>query len=96
MNLTGIKLDEFVDLSSVDADLDGVVDLDERIRVTYGTAVAGNNARHSLQPNTNLLYLTQLVLGFLCRDSVNGKATLDVVDDTEVLVRLLNTHNVCR
>jgi len=92
--ISRIKLDEFIDLSRIDADLDRVVDLDERVRVADGTAVASDDAGHALQSNLNFLHLTQLVLRFLRSDPVNCKATLDVVDDTKVFVRLLDTHDV--
>lgn len=40
------------------------------------------------------LNLSELVLGLLFSDTVNGETTLGVVDETEVLASLLDTNNV--
>ena len=59
---TGLEFDEVLDLSCGDIDLHRIVDADQRVGVTDGTGVVGDNVRHSLRADHQLLHLTQLVL----------------------------------
>lgn len=93
-NITGVELDEVGDFASFELELDSVVDLDQRVRITDGAAVVGNNVWDALSTNTSLLDLQKLVGSLLGGDAVNGKAALDVVEKTEVLARLLEGDNV--
>lgn len=88
------KLDKGGDLSSGQIDLDSVVDLDERIRVSDGSAVMGNKVRDSLLANLDSLDLSELVGSLLIGDSMDGKSALDVVDKSEVLASLLELDHV--
>lgn len=60
--LTSIKLDEVGDLSTLQVNADGVVDLDERVWVADGAGVVGHQVRDSFGANDDLLHLTQFVL----------------------------------
>lgn len=53
-----------------------------------------NQEWDSTTTKLDALDLAQLVLGLLGLDSVDGEATLGVVDETEVLASLLNGDNV--
>ena len=93
-NVTVVKLDERLNLASSKVDLDGVVNLDGGVGVADGAAVVGNNVRNTLLTELNTLNLTELVLSLLTSDSVDSKATLDVVDKTEVLAGLLKRNDI--
>lgn len=102
---------------SGEKELDGVVDLDVRVRVSDGPSVVGDDVRDTTSTELNTLdlaelvctsiehqlccplsatpiLLSQLTLGLLLSDAVDGESTLDVVEDTEVLSRLVNGDNV--
>ena len=93
-DVAGIELDEIRDLALLQIKLDGVVDLDERVGVTDRAAVVGDDVRHTLRTNCGLANLQKLVGGLFRSDAVDSEATLDVVQQTEVLARLLNGDNI--
>lgn len=90
-----LELDVVRDLSRVNVKLDGVVDLDEGVGVTDGATVVGDNERNTLGTKLETADLAELVLGLLRGDTVNRKAALGVVYQTEVLVGLLDGDDVC-
>ena len=81
-----IKLDKLGDLVLLKVEFDGVVDLDEGIRVSDGSAVMGDDMGDTLGSKSDLANLEELVGCLLLGDSVDGETTLDVVEETEVLV----------
>lgn len=93
-DVTSLKLDEGLNLVSLQVKTDGVVGADQRIRVTDSTAVMGNNEGDTLGTNLHLTDLAELVLGLLIRDTVDNKATLNVVKDAEVLTSLLDLDDI--
>lgn len=93
-NITGTKLDVGNDLTSGKFDLDGVVSLDNGVRVTNSATIVCNKERNTLLTKLDLLDLGKLVRSLLLRDLVDGKTTLNVVDETEVLTSLLKGDNV--
>jgi len=93
--LTLLEGDNFDNLVLQEVKLDRVSDLDDRVRVTDGTSIVGNDERNTLGSELNLLDLEKLVSSLLLRDSVDGEATLDVVKETEVLSRLLDRDDIC-
>ena len=94
--VTSLELDEFRDLARLDLELHGVVDGNRGIGVTDGTAIVGGNVVNALGSDGGLLDLQKLVGSLLRGDAVDGEAALDVVEETEVLARLLNRENICR
>lgn len=60
-NGTGIEADEFSNLSSLDIDLDSVVDTDGRVRIADGAGIMGNEIRNPLSAQLNTLDLSELV-----------------------------------
>lgn len=92
--VTSLELDEVGDLARLNVELDGVVDLDQRVGVTDGTSIVGGDVGDTLSTNSGLLDLEELVGGLFGGDAVDGKATLDIVQDTEVLARLLKRDNI--
>lgn len=66
-------------------ELDGVVGLDDWVRVTDGSSVVGKEVRNSLLSERVGLDLQELEGSLLGGDSVDGESSLDVVKETEVL-----------
>jgi hypothetical protein len=103
-----VKLDKVDNLASLQVELDGVVDLDQRIRVADGTTVVRNQERNTLGAQLDLLDLAKLVLrgaklsfankranlGFFGGDAVDREATLDVINQAKVFARLFNGNDV--
>lgn len=92
--VTSLELDEVEDLAGGDINLNGVVLLDERVRVADGAAIVGNDVRDSLGLSTLLDDLGELVLGLLSSDFVENETALSVVQDTELVARLLDLDNI--
>ena len=93
-NGAGVELDEVGDLASGQLNLDGVVDLDQRVGVTDRAAVVGDDVGNTTVANGHLTDLEELVGSLLRGDAVDGEAALDVVEETEVLAGLLNGDDV--
>lgn len=93
-DVASVELDEIGDLAGLELELDGVVNLDGGVRVTDGTAIMSDDVWDGLGADTGLADLQQLVGGLLRGDTVDGEAALDVVQETEVLARLLDRDDV--
>lgn len=93
-DVASVKLDKVDDLVLLEVELDSVVDLDSRVRVTDSAAVVGDDMGDTLVSEGGLLYLEELVGGFLGGDAVNGESSLYVVEDSEVLAGLLDGDNI--
>lgn len=93
-NVTGIEFYKVGDLSLFKIKLDGVIDLNERVGVTNGTAIVSDDVGNTLSTNGNLPDLEELVGSLLGCDAVDGETAFDIVEETEVFTRLLNSDNV--
>ena len=91
---TSVKGNKVEDLLRLNVESDSVVDLDGRVGVSDGAAVVGDNVGNATGTELHLLDLEELVGGLLGGDAVNDEAALNVVEDTEVLARLLDRNNV--
>lgn len=91
---TGIEADELADLAGGEVDLDGVVDTDGGIGIADGAGIVRDEVRDALLAELDTLDLAELVLGLGIGDTMNGEATLGVVDETEVLAGLLDRDDV--
>ncbi|KAG1239619.1 hypothetical protein G6F68_018459 [Rhizopus microsporus] len=89
-NITHIKLDKIFNLASFNIETNGIIRLDQRIRITNGTTVMSSNVRNTLRTNQYLLDLAQFVLGLFVGNTMNSKATFNVIDETEVFTSLFN------
>ena len=74
--------------------LDGVVDLDVRVRESDGPSVVSNDVRNLSLADLLLSDLAELEFSLLCVNSVWLESSLDVIEDSEVFVGLLNGDNV--
>ena len=92
--VASVKLDKVGNLSLLEVETNSVVDLDQRIGVTDGATVMGNNVGDTLVADGDLADLEELVGSLLRGDAVDGEAALDVVEETEVLARLLDRDDI--
>ena len=91
---TSVKLDEISNLASLQINLNGVIHLDEGIRVAGSASTMGHQMKDSFCPHKDPSHFTQLVLGLLRCNTMNSKATLGVIDQTKILSRLSNADDV--
>jgi len=93
-DVTGVELDPVGDLAAADVELDGVADLAVWVRVSDGSAVVCDQVWDVLLGVEDLLDSAELVAGLLGGDSVDDESALGVVDETEVLVGLVQSDDV--
>lgn len=80
-----LELEASIDGSGSEVKLDGIVDTDLGVRVSNGSTVMGDNVRDRVFANALSLDLAELELGFLLGDLNGGEASLNIVEDSEVL-----------
>ena len=93
-DVTDLELDEVSDLGGLNIVTDGVVGLDQRIGITDGATIVGDNVRDTLGTELNLANLAKLVLGLLLSDAVDSETSLNVIDETELLTGLLDGDDI--
>lgn len=93
-DVAGVELDKVGDLVVLQVEADGVVSLDQRIGVADSATIVGDDVGDTLLANHNLLDAAKLVLGLLIGDAMDGEATFNVIDETEVLTSLFNGNNI--
>ena len=89
-----VELDEVSYFACLQINLNGVVHLDEGIRVPNSTSIMGHQVRDSFCAHKDLSHFAQFVLGLLRCNTMNSKATLGVIDQTEVLSGLVNADDI--
>ena len=89
-----VELDEVSYFACLQINLNGVIHLDEGIRVPNSTSIMGHQVRDSFCAHKDLSHFAQLVLGLLRCNTMNSKATLGVLDQTEVLSVLVNADDI--
>jgi len=97
-NNTGVEFDEVRDLASSEINLNSVVDLDSWVGVTDSSSIVRDQEWDSAFAQLHSLDLAKLVFCLLSLDSMNGEATLGIVDKTEVLASLFDgddVHEAC-
>ena len=92
--VASVKLDKVGDLALLNVEANSVVDLDQGVGVTDRAAVVGDDVGDTTVADGHLADLEELVGSLLRGDAVDGEAALDVVEETEVLARLLNGDNI--
>merc|ERR1712156_381031 len=86
--------DDVLHLVGGQVQLDAVVHLGVGVRVPDGAAVAGVKVRDTLGASGDSPHPAELVGSLGGGDPVDGEASLDVVDDPEVLAGLVNLDHV--
>lgn len=89
-----LELEERLDLSGSNVDLDGVVDLDLGVGVTNCATIVCDKVGNGLLAELDAANLAEFVLSLLVGDAVDGETALGVVNKTEVLSSLGQRNNV--
>jgi hypothetical protein len=93
-NVSRLKLDVVDNLVVDQVELDGVVGLDDGVRVSDGSSVVGDEVGDTLLAELVGLDLQELVRSLFRGDSVDGESTLDVVQQSEVFTGSLDGDDV--
>lgn len=93
-NVANFELDKIGNLAVFNVITNSIVGLDQRIGVTNGTAIVGDDIWNALGSKLDFSDLAKLVLGFLVGDAVDSEATFHVIDETEVLTSLLDRDDI--
>jgi hypothetical protein len=78
-DVAGLEVDEIDNLVLLKIELDGVVRLNGRVRVSDGTAIVGDNVGNAFVADGNLANLEEFVGSLLRGDAVDCETTLDIV-----------------
>lgn len=89
-----IEFNVIGDFRGGNVQLDGIVGLDDWIRVADGATVVCDQEWNTLGTQLCLLDLAQFVFSFFSRNTMDGKATLNIVDQTEVFTGLFDGHDI--
>jgi hypothetical protein len=89
-----IKLEELGHAARLKVNLDGVVNLDVWVRVANGATIVGDNVWNTLLANLSLLDFAELELSLVVIDLVDGIATLNIEEKTEVLLGLWDGDDI--
>lgn len=91
---TNLELDNTGDGLALEVELDGVVDLDVWVRESDGSTVVGDDVWNLRLADLLLGDLAEFEFSFLGVHSVWLEFSLDVIEDSEVLVGLLDADNI--
>mmetsp|Transcript_58060 Transcript_58060/g.147305 ORF Transcript_58060/g.147305 Transcript_58060/m.147305 type:complete len:224 (-) Transcript_58060:7-678(-) len=81
-------------LTRGDVDTHRVVDLHVRVGVAERAPIVSDGVRDALGTTVDLLHAAELVARLLLHDLVQHEALLGVVEQAEVLLRLLDLHDI--
>jgi len=68
--------------------------LDERVWVPDGATIMSNQIGNSSRASRNLNNTTELIFSFLRGDLVEDEATLDIVQDSEIVICLFDGQDI--
>lgn len=92
--VTSVELHHIRDLSLFEIELNGIVRLDVRIRITDSATVMRHDVWHAVRADRKPANFEELVCRLLRCNAVDCETTLDVVQKAEMLARLLNGDNI--
>jgi hypothetical protein len=92
--IANIELNVTNNLIGVQINLNGIIDLDGRIRETDGTSIVSNNEGNLLAGELALDNLAKLVLSLLLIHTMKNKATLHIIQKTETVSTVLKGNNI--
>lgn len=90
-----VELDKVSDFILLEVELNGIVDMDERVGVADRATIVGDNMRDATVADSDATNFEEFVFGFLRCDAMNSKSALNIVEETEVFTRLFNRNDIC-
>ena len=94
-DVPSVKLDKIGNLVLLEVEAHSVIGSDKRVGIPDGASIVSNNVWDTPRTNSHTLHFEKLIVRLLWGDTVNGKATLDIIQQTEVLARLFDRYDVC-
>jgi len=92
--ISSFELDEVQNLAGRNIKSDDIVNLDQRVWITDGSAIVRNKVRNALWAGSHFLDAAKLVFCFLGGNLVEDKSALDVIQQTEVVSGLFNGDDI--
>lgn len=93
-DVSSVEFDEVDDFALLEVEFDGIVSADGRVGVPDGAAVVGDHMGNTLGTDVYTSDFEEFVGSFLRCDAVDSEATLDIVQQTEVLARLFDGDDI--
>jgi len=88
------ELDGINDFAGGNVHLDRVVGLDQRIRITDGSAVVRHQEGNSLRTHSHLPHAAQLVRRFFWSDAMDSESSFGIIDQSEVFVGSFDSNDI--
>ena len=82
------------DLVLDEVEFDGIVDFNGRIGVTDRTTIMADDVGDTFGTELVFAHFAEFEIGFFRADPVNSESALDIVEQTEVFARSLNSDDV--
>jgi len=92
--VSSVKLDEAGHFALFNVEFDGIIRTDVGIGVSDSASIMGNNVWNTLVTELELFDFAKFVGSLLRCDSVNGKASLDIVQQPEVFTTLFDGDDI--
>lgn len=92
--VSSFELDEVKDLAFGDVPPDGVIHLNEWIRIPDSSSVVSDQEGDAFRSSCHFLHSEQLVRCFFGRDFVENEPSLHVVQESEVIACLFNLDDI--
>jgi len=93
-NVPGVKFDEVSDLALLEIKFDCIIGFNRRIRITNRASVVSDEVGNGTRANSYSADFQKLVGGFFGCDTVDGEATFDIVEKSEVLSRFFDRDDI--
>lgn len=89
-----VEFDEVGDFALLEVELDSVVGTNMGVGVTNGATIVGDNVGDTTVTNGDAADLQEFVGSFLWGDAVDGEATLNIVQETEMFARFFDGDDI--
>lgn len=93
-DVSGVELDEASDFALFNVEFDSVVRADFGIGISDSASIMGNNEWNTLVTKLELFDFAEFVASLLRCDSVNCKASLDIVQQPKVFTALFDGDDI--
>jgi len=92
--VSSFKLDKVDNLALIKVVSDSVMNLDQGVWVSNGSAIMSDQVRDSFASLCNLLDSKKFVRGLILGDSMENKPSLDIIHESEIVSSLVNRDHI--
>jgi len=89
-----LELNDSVDGTSAEVNLDTIIDLNVWMGIPDGSAIVSDNMWDLFFANSLLGDLAELETGFFVINSMGKESTFGIDEDSEIFISLFNSNNV--